>query len=67
MRDRTKEDNDLPAAVVDNLFPYKISWLNMTQGSRKVETIQLFQGHYDTVTMMVATADGAGRSGFHIS
>ena len=29
MRDRTKKDNDLPAAAAGNLFPYKLSWLKM--------------------------------------
>ena len=27
MRDRTKEDNDLPMAAAGSLFPYRISWL----------------------------------------
>ena len=67
MRDRTKKDNDLPAAAAGNLFPYKFSWLKMPEGSSKVEMIQLFQGHYGTVTTMVAAAGGTGRSGFHIS
>ena len=67
VRDRTKKDNDLPAAAAGNLFPYKISWLKMPQGFRKVEMIQLFPGHYSTVTIMVAAAGGTGRDGFHIS
>ena len=67
MRDRTKEDNDLLAAIADNLFRYKISWLKMSQGLRKVEMIQLFPGHYGTVTMMVATARGTGRNGLRIT
>ena len=67
LRDRTKKDNDLQAAATGNLFPYKISWLKMPQGFRKVEMIQLFPGHYCTVTIMVAAAGGTGRNGFHIS
>ena len=39
----------------------------MLQGSKKVEMIQLFTGHYATVTMVAAAAGGTGRSGFHIS
>ena len=67
MRYRTKENNNLPAAAPGNLFPYEISRLNMPQGTRKVEMNQLFPGHYGTMNMMVATAGGTGRSGFHIS
>ena len=65
-RDRTKKDNDLPAAAAGNLFRHKISWLKMPQGLIKVEMIQVFPGHYGTVTMMVAAAGGTGRNGFHI-
>ena len=65
MRDRTKKDNDLPAAAAGSLFPYKISWLKMPQGFRKVEMIQLFPGHYGTVTIMVAAAGGTGRNNFN--
>ena len=39
VRDKTKKDNDLPAAAVGNLFPYKISWLKIPQGFIKVEMI----------------------------
>ena len=56
MRDRTKKDKDLPAAVAGNLFPFKTSWLKM----RKVDMIQLFPGHCGTVTMMVAAGGGTG-------
>ena len=67
LRDRTRKDNDLPAAVAGNLYPYKMSWLKMPQGFRKVEMIQLFPGHYGAVTMMVAAAGGTRRNGFHVS
>ena len=67
MKGGTKEENDLPTAAASNLFPYKISWLKMLQGLNKVEMIQLFPGHYGTVTMMVVPAGGTGRNGFHIS
>ena len=50
-----------------SLFPFKISWLKMTQGSRKVEMIQLSLGHYGTLTSMAAAAGSTGRSGFQIS
>ena len=46
MKNRTMGDKALPAAAAGSLLPYKISWLKMPQGSRKVEIIQLFPGHY---------------------
>ena len=50
--ERIKEDDDLPVVAAGSLFPYKISWLKMLQRSRKVEMIQLFPGHYYTVTWL---------------
>ena len=67
MRDITKEDNGLPAAAAGNLFPYKISWLKLPQGSREVEMIQFLPDHYGTVTIIVATAGSTRRNDFHIS
>ena len=64
-RDGAKEYNDLPAIAAGNLFPYKISWPRITQGLRRVEMIQLFPGHYGTVTMMVEAT--GGRSDFHMT
>ena len=65
--DRTEEANDLVATITGNMFPCKIPWLKMPQGSRKVEMIQVFSGHCGTVTMTVVAAGGTGRSGFHIT
>ena len=62
MRDRTNEDNGLPAASAHRLFLHKISWLKMPQGSRKVEMIQLSPSYYGTVTMVAAAARDTKRT-----
>ena len=60
MRDRAKEDSGMQEDAAGNLFPNEISWLKLSQGSRKFEMIQLFPGHYGIITMMVAAAGVPG-------
>ena len=57
----------LPLAIRFHIKSHGCGTGTIPEGLRKVELVQLFPSRYGTATIMVAAADGTGRSGFHLT